>query len=306
MLLLPQAAVGAPPANDNFADAAELSGLPLEWTGSNVEATRETDEPDHLNPGSSFPTGDHSIWFRWTAPRDGGVTLVSYGCGPPFQDSAGSSLAIAVYAKSDVFGFVRVGAGGAPFRAAAGRVYWFAVESSLPNSPQAVPLPDPDICLRLLPAPSNDDFARAAPLRGFPVSVVETAPTDRTTSEEGSATIEPGEPFHGGERGGSSIWYRWTAPFNGPVVLRLCGSGTLAAYTGNRLAALTHVATRRPRERICGSQPGASVVIDAVRGEVFRIALASLTTSDTSVAFQLMIGNQVAVVTWPGRAPFFS
>jgi hypothetical protein len=77
--LLGQSAFAAPP-NDNFADAAELGGLPAEATGSTVDATREPGEPNHSGQGEG-----QSIWFKWRAPADRGVTLVSYGCAPRFR-----------------------------------------------------------------------------------------------------------------------------------------------------------------------------------------------------------------------------
>src|SRR5438046_2765071 len=51
----------APPPNDDFENAAPLSGY-----GTTVGATKQLGEPDH----AGF-AGGHSVWFRWTAPRDG-------------------------------------------------------------------------------------------------------------------------------------------------------------------------------------------------------------------------------------------
>ncbi len=59
------------PANDNFADAEELSGLlPLTQAGSNVDATKEPGEPDHAGGA-----GGSSVWYRWTAAASGPVTI---------------------------------------------------------------------------------------------------------------------------------------------------------------------------------------------------------------------------------------
>lgn len=52
--------------NDNFADAYVLEGAPVNTTGENLGATRETGEPRH----AGFD-GGRSVWWRWTAPRDG-------------------------------------------------------------------------------------------------------------------------------------------------------------------------------------------------------------------------------------------
>ena len=298
LLLLPQSAPAAPP-NDNFVDAAELSGLPAEATGSNVDATREPGEPNHGNQG-----GEHSIWFKWTAPRDVGVTLTYQGCAPPFQDSTSVSASLVVYSKTEVFGLVQVAGVAQAFRATAGETYWIAADT-LANQT------DPDICVRLVPGPPNDDFAQATALTGFPV-IATSGPQDYrkvtgpTVSNEGGPTSEPGEPFHGGERPASSVWYRWSAAADGPVLLRACGAvGILAVYTGDRVDALTNVASRRPTPRGCGNEQGASMVVNATSGETYRIAIASLGGSGIGNSLALLVGSQVAVLNRHGR-PFFS
>jgi hypothetical protein len=291
-VVMPAEGAAAAPPNDNFADAIELSGLPAEATGSNVGATREPGEPNHQSQN-----GERSIWFKWTAPTDAGVTLSSSGCAPPFQDSFPGAVVTAVYSRTDVFGLVQVAAGSQPFRAQAGQTYWIAADSP-PNA-----LPDPDICVRVLRGPPNDDFARATPLTGFPVSVTQGTPGLQTElGNEGGATREIGEPYHGGESGGPSVWYSWRAPFAGPVLLRTCGTVAMTAvYTGDRIDALTHVATRRTRDGACGDRLGARVMFSAIAGRVYRIAVVS-PGSATSPSFDLMVGNQVAVVTGAGKS----
>jgi hypothetical protein len=59
--------------NDNLADAHVLA-LNDTWVGTNVTATAETGEPVHANVG-----GVASIWFRWTAPMDGYLTVDTFG-----------------------------------------------------------------------------------------------------------------------------------------------------------------------------------------------------------------------------------
>ena len=61
--------VHAPPANDNF-PGTTLSGLPISGTGSNVGATKQAGEPNHA--GNS---GGASVWYSWTAPSSGPVTV---------------------------------------------------------------------------------------------------------------------------------------------------------------------------------------------------------------------------------------
>jgi hypothetical protein len=62
------------PANDNFANAQDISGDSGNITGSNVGATKEPCEPNHHNiPGGA------SVWYRWTAPIGGNATFDTFG-----------------------------------------------------------------------------------------------------------------------------------------------------------------------------------------------------------------------------------
>src|ERR1043165_8204813 len=64
----------AAPTNDNFAGRIVLSGNNVTTTGTNVDATKETGEPNHA--GS---TGGHSVWWDWTAPATGDATIDTFG-----------------------------------------------------------------------------------------------------------------------------------------------------------------------------------------------------------------------------------
>jgi len=62
------------PANDDFANRIVLSGNSVSDSGTNVAATKEAGEPNHAgNPGG------HSIWWSWTAPATGDVTIDTAG-----------------------------------------------------------------------------------------------------------------------------------------------------------------------------------------------------------------------------------
>ena len=67
---LPATAAAEPPSNDDFANAIVLTGLPVSTTGTNVEATSELNEPVH-----AFVGGGASVWYTWTAPSSGTVTI---------------------------------------------------------------------------------------------------------------------------------------------------------------------------------------------------------------------------------------
>jgi hypothetical protein len=66
------------PPTDNFANAQSISGASATVNGTTLAATRETGEPDHYvtnPPDSDLWVGDHSVWYRWTAPTSGSTTI---------------------------------------------------------------------------------------------------------------------------------------------------------------------------------------------------------------------------------------
>ena len=58
------------PTNDNFAGRTVLTGAPINQTASNVGATKEASEPAHAGNA-----GGRSLWWSWTAPANGPVTV---------------------------------------------------------------------------------------------------------------------------------------------------------------------------------------------------------------------------------------
>jgi|GEM_PF-1374123 len=63
-----------PPANDNFSDAQVIAGNSGNVLGTNVNATKQSGEPNHAGN-----TGGKSVWYRWQAPNDGLVIFNTSG-----------------------------------------------------------------------------------------------------------------------------------------------------------------------------------------------------------------------------------
>ena len=229
VLSLTHPALAAPPANDDFADAAVLSGTTGEVVGSTADATEEAGEPLHgVDPAGM------SIWYRWTAPADGTLLLTIVG-------NEGDTL-LAVYTGDQVSDLTPVAREEQTlpfrlfFRISAGTEYRIAVDSddmgSLP--PSTAPF---TLSWTFYEPPANDDFAGAEPLSGT---------TGALTAHNGGATAETGEPEHGGEVGGVSLWYAWSPPDPGAFRFDVSSSEfspLVAIYTGTELDALTEVAS---------------------------------------------------------------
>jgi len=127
----------------------------------------------------------------------------------------------------------------------------------------------------LCPPGFPDNFECRPPLTGSSVSNV--------ISNLG-ATREPGEPLPGGILCSNSIWYSWTAPASGGVVVQVAGdfdfaSPLLAIYSGNSLATLTNVAFNFAPFTGSGSPLNkARVVFTAVQGRTYQIAVDGVPT----------------------------
>jgi hypothetical protein len=66
------------PANDDFERAEELSGTFSAAEGTTAGGTRQPGEPDHYvenPPDSDLWKGDHTVWYRWTAPHNGATSI---------------------------------------------------------------------------------------------------------------------------------------------------------------------------------------------------------------------------------------
>jgi Ca2+-binding RTX toxin-like protein len=82
---------------------------------------------------------------------------------------------------------------------------------------------------------------------------------------------ERGEPLHAGFPGVHSVWWRWSAPGDGTVVVWTCGSDfdtVLAVYTGTSVDTLTEVASN---DDYCGVRSRVKFATRA--GTDYRIAV---------------------------------
>jgi hypothetical protein len=252
----------AAPVNDNFNNALELIGASVSATGSNAGATKEVGEPVH---GES--PGGKSVWWKWTAPGNGSVIIKTAGSSFDTLLSAytGSSLATLVSVGSDDdSGSSKNSTVG--FNVTAGTVYHIAVDGYLDPSGAA----SGNIALALayrdqpLQRPANDNFAQRAALHGTVVNV---------TASNFFASKEPLEPNHAEEIGGASIWWKWTAPVAGPVVISTAGSTVdtlLGVYTGSALSNLVLVARS---DDVSTDDPTSLVSFDALPGKDYQIAV---------------------------------
>lgn len=264
-------AAAAAPGNDDFADREPLpAGLPVATSGSNVEATRESEEPFLL-----FGAG-HTIWYQWEATATGFVTVGS--CGTSFEADIGIYTGVAVNALTEIAddsnGGPGCSSGGrqATFRAVGGTTYAIAVDGNgfyLPEWPTK-PVTEGAVALQIdaTPPPANDSFDSPTAIVGSEEEEPGSPPFyfASTPGYNWGASKQAGEPDHAGDPGGASVWFTWTAPATGSVRLSVQGNRfdpLLAVYAGSGLDALTPLTSSAPF----------GVVVFVTAGTTYRIAV---------------------------------
>lgn len=234
----PGAALAAPPANDDFGDAAVLTGEKDEATGFTWEATKQSGESSHGgDPGGA------SIWYSWTAPRSGYVYLDT--CDSDFATLLGVYRGPTVDALTTISGN-RTGNGceraRLVFRANAGAAYRIAIDGFTEggDAPVARGTVELDLAMQAIaqPAiPANDDFENAQEIANPYGSAVVFGTTE-------GAARQAGEPDHGGGGDGSSVWFSWTARRSGLTTVSPCTADfrpAIGVYAGEGLNTLHSV-----------------------------------------------------------------
>jgi Calcineurin-like phosphoesterase len=263
-LLLVSASGATPPSNDGFSSAEVLLPSSGSRNGTNVDATEEAGEPDHTGN-----VGGASVWYRWTAPASGTVSFNTFG--------SGFDTLLAVYTGSDVTALNLVaqnddGLGWKwtsklAFSATAGTTYSIAVDgyNDGTNGPaRGTFVLNWDLTPSTSSAPPNDAFASAQPIDG---------PGGSTAGSTFGATKETGEPNHGGNEGGKSVWFRWTAPYDGTFTFTTDQSQfntLLGVYQGIDVGSLARVVGS---DDIAWNNYRSSVTFDATGGTTYSIAI---------------------------------
>jgi hypothetical protein len=258
------------PNNDFFANALLFPPGATKVLDNNIGTTTEPGEPAHVGN-----IGGKSVWWYWVAPSNGTYAL----------DTVGSltDTLLAVYTGTTLGTLSVVGEddnrsdGGASlvkFFATGGTTYRFAVDGFAGTNGVS----EGAIVLNLNPAlVLNDNFGDRVTLSGQ---------TNQVTGSNLSAGKELGEPNHGGNTGGRSIWWTWTARLDGPVLVTTRNSTfdtALAVYTGTALGSLVLVGENDDTDPF-NPAAGSVVVFPGVAGQTYQIAVDGYRSDDGTVA----------------------
>ncbi len=260
------------PPNDDFANRVPLAGVNATATGSNVNASAEDGEPEHLAQRS------HSAWWTWTAPRTAPVVVSLTG--------SSFDTVIGVYMGGSVGNLTLVVANDdaasvasqVTFNATVGTAYQIAVDGYGEEQGQ--------IALSVVQAAgaavANDAFANAETLAGTSTSA---------TGSNYDATAQAGEPAHAGQTAAKSIWWKWTAPANGSCTVDTIGSPfdtVLAVYTGSSFPSLTSVAS----DDQSGGSNTSKVSFNTTTGTTYFFAVDGRSGAGGAVALHLEFSSQ--------------
>lgn len=137
--------------------------------------------------------------------------------------------------------------------------------------------------LTVIPQAANDSFANRISLTGESVS---------TSSDNSLATVESGEPVHYENSGGHSVWWSWTAPSDGTIIVDTSGSAIatlLAVYRGTSVDQLTPLGSG-----------GSHVSVNVQAGSVYQIAVDGRAGAVGALQLNIVYALAAFTVATPG------
>lgn len=229
LLLCPDRVAAAGPDNDAFANRTILSGADAVLPVYLLDATQEPGEPNHA-PEPLVSSA--SIWWEWTAPSAGFLTLTPLLSQPSLAVYRGDALAgLEVLARSQTFDARMPG-----IPVSAGQIVFIAASLWTDAASAGVFVPAPASAqLRFHPLPGNDAFANRIRVSGRQV---------RLSGHTLGATTEAGEPTAIEAPNGATVWWEWTPTVSGVATYRAVeiAGGSLRAYRGDSLTSLQGLA----------------------------------------------------------------
>jgi hypothetical protein len=212
----------AGPNGDEFYRPFELAGADATVRASNAGATAQPDEPSHA---SRSP--EHSLWWRWVAPKTGIVRFSTAGSNfdTVLSIYTGTVLAELVRGPSSDDALGMPPHSEVKLAVTAGATYSVAVDGA--NSEVGDVLLSVVYIGELARPPENDKFVNRELVAG--TNWVLQASNDRATLDLGERTIL------GTAQVGASVWWQWTSADSGTATLTTAGSQfdtVLAIYAG--------------------------------------------------------------------------
>jgi hypothetical protein len=255
-------------SRDSFACREVIAGSNLTFQTSNAGATRENGEPVHSFGVAISP--NKSIWYSWTAPQSGGVSITA-------ASAQLGARVLAVYTGDTVRSLVpvarcasRFSPARVAFTAQAGQRYEIVLDGSQfggAGSDEG----EITVALQMFASPNNDSFTDALAVSG---------PFYTSSGSFLGASREPAEPNHGHAGYGQTLWWNWTAPDNieiSNLPVRLTADAVsfypdIAVYRGTSVSNLVPVTP----SLVSSQGMTRTFDFDAVPGTMYQIALGGI------------------------------
>lgn len=267
LLVLPCAAQTAvPPPNDNFTNRMVLTGQAVSSTPVKIDgATLEGLERGNV--------GYQTVWYTWTAPQDGIVTVTDVG-------TTNNSL-ISVFTGSELASLVLVNNADTSlsFYVKAGFAYQICIGTNDRNrqgsavlniNNKATTITAPVVVAT--PGGTNDNFASAVSLTAATVSAFTYAL---------EATREGQEPTYTGNQ---TVWWTWTAPADAVVTMNTVGSNFNSSDYRNRLSVFNGTALTNLTLVAYGVGGSASVSFPTKAGSSYSICVGAENTINSGTS----------------------
>jgi hypothetical protein len=282
-------------SNDVFTEAKILGpALPATATGTTAGATKEGGEPAH---GSGGPFS--SLWFRLDADRTGVVTLSTAGSAFDFD------TVLAVYKGSELGKLTKVASNNdagvgirtslLQFSMVAGTTYFIAIDGNA-GATGAYVLTATGSALSQ--APAND-------MADFPTNLGNGVSFTQTGSLLG-ATAQSGEPALARLPATRSVWFTYTAPANGRLVVDTVGSNfnsVLGVYSGT-VGVFSSLKLLAANDDIATGNLQSSVSLPVTSGTTYIIKLDGRKSSTGSYTLRGTFSTPLPNCSAPATASF--
>ena len=260
------------PENDSFANRTTLRGEKLSVSANLNLANSELGEPMH----TSLPPPQKSLWWKWTAPADGDLSL-------QWSDDS-RALALAIYAGWELDDLIRLSGSATSqdsqvqLSVQAGIEYAIVLAGYSGDAGEATLSLDFSATGEYL-APTNDNLAD---------SLLIEKSFARFSGSNLGATGEQDEPTHGDTSPPThSIWWKWHAVDAGILRLDTHGSNfdtTLSIYQGQSIEDLHLVGQNDDYAGTSTSE----VEIEVNSGTTYAIAVDGFGTQTGDVELNLL------------------
>lgn len=245
-----------PPVNDSFANRTAIDPEASVVTGANLNATAETGEPAFRRS-----SGGKTVWWSWSPTVSGVATVSTIGSNfdtvlTVYTGSSVSRLARRAFNDDIQFG---TPTSQVIFEVKSGTAYQIVVDGFLGDSGEIT------LNLSLNEPITNSRFSERLPLGGIDVT---------ETGSNFGAFGELGEPRHDGQSPRRSVWWSWTAPRSGPVIISTVGSTfdtILAVYRGPSFQQFRLVANND--DIVDFEITSSEVQFNAAAGRIYEIAV---------------------------------